>query len=43
MELKSVKKSIKKIIEKRPIKNNLLSDNLDPETREILEKMRRDL
>lgn len=42
-EVKSVKKNIRSIIEKRPIKNNLLTDNLDPETREILEKMRRNL
>lgn len=41
-EVHSVEKTIReRYIENRPPKNNLLMDNLDPETREWMEKMRR--
>lgn len=41
-EISSMERTIReKYIEKRPPKNNLLADNLDKETREWIEKMRR--
>ena len=41
-EVKAKKKQLKyDYIDKRPIKNNMLLDNLDPETAMILEQMRR--
>lgn len=42
-DVKRVKKVIdEKIISARPVKDNLLLDNLDEKTREIFEKMRRE-
>lgn len=42
MEIAEVENTIRKrYIEKRPVKNNLLSDNIDPAMREWMENMRR--
>lgn len=40
-EVKNAKETLKTdYLDKKPVKNNMLLDNLDPKTRELLEKMR---